>query len=96
MMAVHTGPGEIADLRVREFFSIGDLIELHPGDAALLVRFISPDAHIVFSGTGDHACTATGTFVQIDDHTVLKFALFLFHSLPRSNKFWRYAFTIRT
>jgi hypothetical protein len=69
-----------------EFLSIGDLIELHPGDATLLVGFVSPDAHIVFSGTGNHARATTGAFVQIDDHTIFVFTLFLFHSLPRSKK----------
>ena len=98
MMAMHAWPGKIRDLRIREGFAIGYFKKLHPGDAALLVGFISPDAHIVFSGTGNHACATTGAFVQIDDHTILVFTLFLFHSLPRSKKLMngRYAFIIRT
>jgi hypothetical protein len=83
---------------MREFLSIGDLIELHPCDAALLVGFVSPDAHIVFSGAGNHACATTGAFVQIDDHTVFVLTLFLFHSLPHSKKLMHghYTLMIRT
>jgi hypothetical protein len=69
---------------MREFLSIGDLIELHPGDTAFLVGFVSPNAHIVFSSTGNHACATTGAFVQIDNHTIFVLTLFLFHSLPHS------------
>ena len=82
MLTMHAWSGEIAHLGVGKFFAIGDLEKLHPGDAAFFVRFVGPDRYIVFCRTRDHACPATGAFVQIDDHSVSVSALFFFHVLP--------------
>ena len=82
MVAVHAGSREIRNLRFRECLPIVDLVELHPGDEALFVRFVRPGCHIVFGCTGDHAGPATRAFIQINGHAVFKFPLFLFHEYP--------------
>jgi hypothetical protein len=82
MVAMHARPGKIRDLCIRESFAIGDLKKLHPGNAALLVRFVRPDGYIVFGRAGHHACPAPGTLVKIDDHPIFMLALFDFHLLP--------------
>jgi len=86
MMAMHAWPRKIRDLRMRERFAIGYFKKLHPGDAALLVRFIRPDRDIVFGRARHHARSASGAFVNIDDHTIFMLALFDFHLLPRKER----------
>jgi hypothetical protein len=84
-IAVHTGPGEITDLGFGKFLAVGDLVELHPGDTAFLVRFVTPDRNIVFRRAGGHARPAPGALIQIDDHPVFvmfSLAMFFFHDLP--------------
>ena len=84
MVAVHARSGEIGHLGFWKRFPVCDLIKLHPGDGTLLVRFIRPDGHIIFSGAGDHAGPAARAPVQIDNHSVFVFSLFRFHYLPRT------------
>jgi hypothetical protein len=72
---------------LRKRLAVADFEELHPGDAALLVRFVRPDTHIVFRGASNHAGSAPCAFIQIDNHAVFVFALFLFHHLPRHKPF---------
>ena len=73
MIAMHTRPGKITDLGIGELFSVGDLVKTHPGNRTFLVRLVSPYGNVVFGCTGDHACSATRTFVNIDDHAILIF-----------------------
>ena len=85
MMTVHAWSGKVGDFRLGEGFSIRNLEELHPCNTPFLVRFICSDSHVVFRRTGDHACPATGAFIQINDHAVFMFAMLFFHQLPHPN-----------
>jgi hypothetical protein len=96
MIAVHAGPGKITHLRMGEFFSIGDFIEIHPGNGTLFVGLVRPHRNIVFRCAGNHTRATPGTFVKIDDHAIfltglmrgfktgVRFpvAIFFFHELP--------------
>jgi len=96
MIAVHTGPREITYLRMGEFFSIGDFIEIHPGNGTLFVGLVGPYSNIVFRCAGNHTCATPGTFVKIDNHAIFLTGLmrgfmtgvrfpvviFFFHELP--------------
>ena len=56
-------------------------INSHPGNAEQFIRIVLPKWHIIFCHAGNHARAATGTLVQIDDHSEL-FAFFVFHQNP--------------
>ena len=83
MMTVHARSGKITHLGLGEGFAVGDFEELHPGDAALFVRLIGSDTHVVFRSAGDHTGAASCALVQINHHAEFVFALFFFHHLPR-------------
>jgi hypothetical protein len=53
-----------------EFFSIGDFIEVHPGNGTLFIGLIGPYGNIVFRCAGDHTRSTPGTLVKIDDHAI--------------------------
>jgi hypothetical protein len=64
-----TGPGQITDIGFRKRFFVGQLVNLHPGDAFQLVTFILFEGNIVFGHAGHHARTASGAQIQIDNHS---------------------------
>jgi hypothetical protein len=75
---VLAGPGQITFFGIRKRLSIIYSINPHPGNAEQFIRFVLPKWYIIFRHTGNHAGAATGTLVQIDDHSEL-FAIFVFH-----------------
>jgi hypothetical protein len=84
-ITVHAGPGKITDLGFGKFLAVGDLVNLHPGDTAFLVRFVTPDGDVVFGRARGHARPAPGALIQIYDHPVFEvfsLAMFFFHDLP--------------
>jgi hypothetical protein len=84
MLAVHAGPGKVADFGMGEWLAILNLKELHPGDAPFLVGLIRSYRHIVFCSAYDHARGTTGALVEVDNHSESVLTLFLsFHYRPR-------------
>jgi hypothetical protein len=72
----------IAHIGIGELFTVGDFIDLHPGNTQPLVRFIFLERHIVLGKAGHHAGAASRALVQVDDHAIafgLMFRLRLFH-----------------
>jgi hypothetical protein len=54
---------------------------MHPGNVQHLIGIIFAKGNIVFRITGNHAGTATGTLVQVYNHS--KFlGVFVFHQHP--------------
>ena len=66
--ALHTRSWEIAYIRFRERFAVGQPENTHPRDAQQFVRLIFPERHIIFGHASDHTTAAPRAFVQIDDH----------------------------
>jgi hypothetical protein len=78
---VLAGPGQITFFGIRKRLSIIYSINPHPGNAEQFIRVVLPKWYIIFRHTGNHAGAATGTLVQIDDHSEL-LAIFVFHQYP--------------
>jgi len=75
------GSGQITFFGIRKGFAVGQAIDPHPGDAEQFVCVIFSKRDVVFSHTGNRTGTATGTFIQIDDHSEF-FSIFNFHLNP--------------
>lgn len=83
LITMHAWSWEITDFRVREGFTICNLIKLHPRNIAFFVGFITPNRDVVFSGAGDHTGSASRTFININDHPKpISVGLIFFHDLP--------------
>jgi hypothetical protein len=84
--AVHAGARQIADLCFGKRLSICQPVDPDPGYAVKFVRFVVFTGDVVFGHTGRHTGTASGTFIQIDDHPVF-FPWFMFCFFAHRNLF---------
>jgi hypothetical protein len=72
---MHTGTGQIADVCIRIRLTVVKLEDPKPGNAKHFIGFILLKRYIVFLHACYHTGATSGTFVQVDDHTIFFYVL---------------------
>ena len=67
---VLAGTGQVTDFGVGIGLAVGQTVNLEPGNTEQLVGLVFLERNVVFGHAGHHTGAASGTFVQIDNHSI--------------------------
>jgi hypothetical protein len=79
--ALHAGSGQVGNFPVREFLTVVEFINKHPGEGLKLVRPFLHGSYVIFSLAGYHTSAATGTLVDINHHGPFSIKFHLLHNV---------------
>jgi hypothetical protein len=76
--AVLAWPWKKANIGIRKWLAVVQLVHPQPGDAEQFVGFVFAERQVVFGHTGYHAGTASSALIEINDHSE-SMGFFLIH-----------------